>query len=271
MVTAGLVLAAGTLISPAVAQARSAPERLSSSRPSDAADPTDVGEAALRVWRLLGLPRNRGWYAWWVPAPGTTVAVPAGRAARYVTAPRAPGTADGAGTGRSPAADRAGATPDAWLPRNGSVPSVPGGSGSGNGRPDPRSPDPGPRTADRAAGPDVAVLDGAVDGWARPVYGILAEGGGPVIGDGSGDRDGLGPAAGARATVAVRSLEGVYAFAGGRYFNHERRLPAGKYYEYDVYPRNRGAARDGYRLVVDASGGSAWFSPNHYLDFHRVA
>jgi ribonuclease T1 len=64
---------------------------------------------------------------------------------------------------------------------------------------------------------------------------------------------------------------GRYNFAGGRFRNAEKQLPAGAtYYEYDVYPRAKGAARDAYRIVVARSSGAAWFSPNHYGDFYRL-
>ena len=64
---------------------------------------------------------------------------------------------------------------------------------------------------------------------------------------------------------------GLYNFAGGQFYNREGQLPSGAtYYEYDVYPRNRGAARDAYRIVVNRSTGVVWFSPNHYTDFYRL-
>jgi hypothetical protein len=64
---------------------------------------------------------------------------------------------------------------------------------------------------------------------------------------------------------------GQCSFAGGRYNNLERELPLGDtYYEYDVYPRSCGAARDAYRIVVDFNTGQVWFSPNHYTDFYRL-
>jgi ribonuclease T1 len=64
---------------------------------------------------------------------------------------------------------------------------------------------------------------------------------------------------------------GQYNFAGGRFYNYEDQLPAATYYEYDVYPRARGAARDAYRIVVNRSTGATWYSPDHYEDFYRVA
>ncbi|GAB4054542.1 ribonuclease domain-containing protein [Catellatospora paridis] len=64
---------------------------------------------------------------------------------------------------------------------------------------------------------------------------------------------------------------GLYNYTGGRFYNREAQLPSGAtYYEYDVYPRNRGAARDAYRIVVNRSTGVTWFSPNHYTDFYRL-
>ncbi|GAA2837240.1 ribonuclease domain-containing protein [Nonomuraea rubra] len=65
--------------------------------------------------------------------------------------------------------------------------------------------------------------------------------------------------------------DGRYNYTGGRHYNREGQLPANAiYYEYDVYSRARGAARDAYRIVVNRSTGAAWFSPNHYTDFHRL-
>jgi hypothetical protein len=65
--------------------------------------------------------------------------------------------------------------------------------------------------------------------------------------------------------------DGKYNYTGGRFYNREAQLPSGAtYYEYDVYSRARGAARDAYRIVVNRSTGVTWFSPNHYTDFYRL-
>ncbi|MBE1584323.1 ribonuclease domain-containing protein [Nonomuraea angiospora] len=65
--------------------------------------------------------------------------------------------------------------------------------------------------------------------------------------------------------------DGRYNYTGGRFYNREGQLPSGAtYYEYDVYSRARGAARDAYRIVVNRSTGVVWFSPNHYTDFYRL-
>ncbi|MFJ8579922.1 ribonuclease domain-containing protein [Micromonospora sp. NPDC093277] len=64
---------------------------------------------------------------------------------------------------------------------------------------------------------------------------------------------------------------GQYNYAGGQFFNREGQLPANAtYYEYDVYPRANGAARDAYRIVVNKSTGVTWFSPDHYVNFYRI-
>ncbi|MFI2710981.1 ribonuclease domain-containing protein [Micromonospora sp. NPDC018662] len=60
-------------------------------------------------------------------------------------------------------------------------------------------------------------------------------------------------------------------FAGGRFYNYEGQLPTdATYYEYDVYPRACNAARDAYRIVVNKSTGTTWFSPDHYANFYRL-
>ena len=65
--------------------------------------------------------------------------------------------------------------------------------------------------------------------------------------------------------------DGRYNYTGGRFYNREGQLPANAtYYEYDVYSRAQGAARDAYRIVVNRSTGVTWFSPNHYTDFYRL-
>ncbi|MCF6476124.1 ribonuclease N [Nonomuraea sp. MG754425] len=65
--------------------------------------------------------------------------------------------------------------------------------------------------------------------------------------------------------------DGRYNYTGGRHYNREGQLPTNAtYYEYDVYSRAQGASRDAYRVVVNRATGAAWFTPNHYTDFHRL-
>ena len=64
---------------------------------------------------------------------------------------------------------------------------------------------------------------------------------------------------------------GLSSFAGGRYYDYDGQLPSGAaYYEYDVYPRGMGAARDAYRIVVNRASGATWYSPDHYTDFYLI-
>ncbi|MEV0133876.1 ribonuclease domain-containing protein [Dactylosporangium sp. NPDC050688] len=64
---------------------------------------------------------------------------------------------------------------------------------------------------------------------------------------------------------------GKYNFAGGQFYNREGQLPAGAtYYEYDVIPRNQGAARDAKRIIVNRGTGVTWYSPDHYVNFYRL-
>jgi hypothetical protein len=49
------------------------------------------------------------------------------------------------------------------------------------------------------------------------------------------------------------------------------RVPANAtYHEYDVYPRPRGAPRDGYRIVVNRSVKETWLTPDHYVTFYKL-
>ena len=64
---------------------------------------------------------------------------------------------------------------------------------------------------------------------------------------------------------------GRYNYAGGSYHNYDGQLPArDTFWEYDVYPRNRGAHRDAYRIVLDSNTGATWYSPDHYSTFYRI-
>ncbi|GHH29966.1 ribonuclease domain-containing protein [Lentzea cavernae] len=60
-------------------------------------------------------------------------------------------------------------------------------------------------------------------------------------------------------------------FAGGVHQNREGQLPAGhRYLEFDVYPRACNASRDAYRIIVDRTDGTVYFSPDHYANFYRL-
>ena len=57
-------------------------------------------------------------------------------------------------------------------------------------------------------------------------------------------------------------------YVGGREFqNRERRLPWGRYREYDVNPKLRGRGRDAERLVIEQRTGKAYYTGDHYRTF----
>lgn len=57
-------------------------------------------------------------------------------------------------------------------------------------------------------------------------------------------------------------------YIGGREFqNRERRLPRGRYREYDVNPKIRGRARGAERIVIEQRTGKAYYTGDHYRTF----
>ncbi|MFO0698382.1 MAG: ribonuclease domain-containing protein [Nitrospira sp.] len=57
-------------------------------------------------------------------------------------------------------------------------------------------------------------------------------------------------------------------YVGGREFqNRERRLPRGRYREYDVNPKIRGRGRDAERIVIEQRTGKAYYTGDHYRTF----
>ncbi len=57
-------------------------------------------------------------------------------------------------------------------------------------------------------------------------------------------------------------------YIGGRDFqNRERRLPRGRYREYDVNPKIRGRGRDAERIVIEQRTGKAYYTGDHYRTF----
>jgi guanyl-specific ribonuclease Sa len=55
---------------------------------------------------------------------------------------------------------------------------------------------------------------------------------------------------------------------GGRVFqNRERRLPRGRYREYDVNARIRGRSRGAERIVIEQDTGRAYYTGDHYRTF----
>lgn len=57
-------------------------------------------------------------------------------------------------------------------------------------------------------------------------------------------------------------------YVGGRTFmNRERRLPSGRYREYDIHPLVPGRNRGAERIVVDQRSGKAYYTSDHYRTF----
>ncbi|OGW48742.1 MAG: hypothetical protein A2V62_11665 [Nitrospirae bacterium RBG_19FT_COMBO_58_9] len=54
---------------------------------------------------------------------------------------------------------------------------------------------------------------------------------------------------------------------GGVFQNRERRLPRGRYREYDVNPKIRGRSRDAERIVIEQDTGRAYYTGDHYRTF----
>jgi len=69
-------------------------------------------------------------------------------------------------------------------------------------------------------------------------------------------------------TIRDREGEPLPGYDGGRAFhNHERRLPNGRYREYDVNPKLRGRPRDGELIVIEQRTGKAYYTSDHYRTF----
>ena len=65
-----------------------------------------------------------------------------------------------------------------------------------------------------------------------------------------------------------RNGEPLPGYVGGKPFhNRERRLPGGRYKEYDVNRRLPGHSRDAERLVIEQRTGKAYYTDDHYRTF----
>jgi guanyl-specific ribonuclease Sa len=65
-----------------------------------------------------------------------------------------------------------------------------------------------------------------------------------------------------------RNGEPLPGYAGGKDFqNRERRLPHGRYKEYDVNRRIPGRSRGAERLVIEQDTGKAYYTDDHYRTF----
>ena len=65
-----------------------------------------------------------------------------------------------------------------------------------------------------------------------------------------------------------RNGEPLAGYVGGKVFqNRERRLPLGRYKEYDVNRKVPGRSRDAERLVIEQDTGKAYYTDDHYRTF----
>ncbi len=68
--------------------------------------------------------------------------------------------------------------------------------------------------------------------------------------------------------IQARDGQPLLGYVGGRTFeNRERRLPRGRYREYDVNPKVPGRNRGPERLVIEQRTGKAFYTDDHYRTF----
>lgn len=68
--------------------------------------------------------------------------------------------------------------------------------------------------------------------------------------------------------IQKRHGDPLPGYVGGRTFqNRERRLPPGRYREYDVNPKTPGQNRGPERLVIEQRTGKAYYTGDHYVTF----
>ena len=68
--------------------------------------------------------------------------------------------------------------------------------------------------------------------------------------------------------IEARHGDPLPGYLGGRSFqNRERKLPRGRYREYDVHPRVRGKNRGAERIVIEQRSGKAYYTSDHYHSF----
>lgn len=70
------------------------------------------------------------------------------------------------------------------------------------------------------------------------------------------------------AMLQQRGGRPLTGYVGGREFqNRERRLPRGRYREYDVNRKVPGRSRDAERIVIEQKTGKAYYTDDHYRTF----
>lgn len=70
------------------------------------------------------------------------------------------------------------------------------------------------------------------------------------------------------AQLQQRNGAPLSGYLGGKQFgNRERRLPPGRYREYDVNRKTPGCSRDAERIVIEQRSGKAYYTGDHYRTF----
>ncbi len=60
-------------------------------------------------------------------------------------------------------------------------------------------------------------------------------------------------------------------YVGGRvWYNRERKLPRGRYHEYDVHPKVKDVNRGAERIIVNAETNQGWYTGDHYRTFMPI-
>jgi len=68
--------------------------------------------------------------------------------------------------------------------------------------------------------------------------------------------------------IEARQGEPLPGYVGGRTFqNRERKLPRGRYREYDIHPKVPGKNRGAERIVIEQRSGKAYYTADHYNSF----
>jgi ribonuclease T1 len=68
--------------------------------------------------------------------------------------------------------------------------------------------------------------------------------------------------------IERRGGEPPPGYVGGRVFrNRERRLPPGRYREYDLHPRVPARGRGPERVIIEQRTGNAYYTGDHYRTF----
>jgi len=68
--------------------------------------------------------------------------------------------------------------------------------------------------------------------------------------------------------IQIRRGDPLPNYVGGRTFqDRERRLPHGRYREYDVHPKTAGRNRGPERIVIEQQTGKAYYTGDHYVTF----